>query len=152
VPQGLNSYRRNASEVNRDVVRWFKRRSNRPFFLFINYFDAHGPYYAPAPYNRRFGEISSKIMSRKEYSHSKHIPYDTKLWKDDRRRIDGSWGSNRVFSFKRVKEIKKDLPLLNLHKSKNLKDFVVAVAQVFVSKKSREITQAQYRSLLEFLT
>lgn len=98
------------------------------------------------------GEISSKIMSRREYSHSKHIPYDTKLWKDDRRRIDGSWGSNRVFSFRRVKEIKKDLPLQNLHKSKNLKDFVVAVAQVFISKRSREITQAQYRSLLEFLT
>lgn len=98
------------------------------------------------------GEISSRITSRREYSHSKHIPYDTKLWRDDRRRIDGSWGSNRVFSFKRVKEIKKELPLQDLHKSKNLKDFVVAVAQVFITKKSKEITPAQYRSLLEYLT
>ncbi len=36
--------RRNAREVNRDVIRWFHHRSDRPFFLFINYFDAHEPY------------------------------------------------------------------------------------------------------------
>jgi arylsulfatase A-like enzyme len=58
VPQGLNSHRRNAADVNQDVVRWFRHRSNRPFFLFINYFDAHGPYYAPPPYDNRFGRIS----------------------------------------------------------------------------------------------
>ena len=62
VPQGLNSYRRNAADVNQDVVRWFGRRSSRPFFLFINYFDAHGPYYAPPPYANRFGKISEAAV------------------------------------------------------------------------------------------
>ena len=62
VPQGLNSYRRNAADVNQDVVRWFRHRSSRPFFLFINYFDAHGPYYAPPPYANRFGKISEAAV------------------------------------------------------------------------------------------
>ena len=45
--------RRDAGQINRDVLRWFRHRSPRPFYLFINYFDAHEPYlnlrtYAPA--------------------------------------------------------------------------------------------------------
>jgi len=53
--------RRNAAQVNRDVVRWLRRRSNRPFFLFINYFEAHQPYRASAPYDRRFGRVSESM-------------------------------------------------------------------------------------------
>ena len=48
-------YRRNAQELNADVFRWLRNSSPRPYFLFINYYDAHGPYLAPAPYDRRFG-------------------------------------------------------------------------------------------------
>ena len=58
IPQGLNSFRRNAAQVNQDVVRWFRHRSSRPYFLFVNYFDVHGPYYAPPPYDNRFGAMS----------------------------------------------------------------------------------------------
>jgi len=53
--------RRDARNVNRDVLRWFRRRPSRPFFLFINYFDVHNPYLAPAPYDRRFGQISEPL-------------------------------------------------------------------------------------------
>jgi arylsulfatase A-like enzyme len=51
--------RRNAGQINRDVLRWFHRRSPRPFFLFINYFDAHAPYLPPPKYASRFGYVSS---------------------------------------------------------------------------------------------
>ncbi len=56
--------RRNARQVNGEVLRWLRRRSNRPFFLFINYFDAHQSYLAPPPYDRRFGPISDALVRK----------------------------------------------------------------------------------------
>ncbi len=56
--------RRNAGEVNRGVLRWFRQRSTRPFFLFINYFDAHEPYFAPPPYDRRFGQVPDAVQRK----------------------------------------------------------------------------------------
>jgi arylsulfatase A-like enzyme len=55
---------RNASDVNRDVLRWHARRSSRPYFLFINYMDAHRPYLPPAPYDHRFGVIPKRLLRR----------------------------------------------------------------------------------------
>ena len=54
--------RRDARDLNREVFRWFHHRSTRPFFLFINYFDAHDPYWAPPPYDKRFGTISEDAI------------------------------------------------------------------------------------------
>ena len=51
-----------AAQVNPNVLRWLQRRSGRPFFLFVNYFDAHSPYMAPSPYNRRFGLASDALL------------------------------------------------------------------------------------------
>ena len=42
---------KNAELVNGEFLRWLDRRpSSRPFFAFLNYFDAHMPYLPPAPY------------------------------------------------------------------------------------------------------
>jgi arylsulfatase A-like enzyme len=39
-----------ADEINQRVLRWLESRDERPFFLFINYMDAHVPYNsAPRP-------------------------------------------------------------------------------------------------------
>ncbi|MGH9360231.1 MAG: sulfatase, partial [Terriglobia bacterium] len=55
---------RTAADVNRDVVRWEKHRDRtRPFFLFINYMDAHRPYLPPSPYDRRFGKMSGSLLA-----------------------------------------------------------------------------------------
>jgi arylsulfatase A-like enzyme len=54
-------YRRNAEELNRSILRWFRHRAKRPYFLFINYFDAHDPYLTGGSYNHRFGSISSSL-------------------------------------------------------------------------------------------
>ena len=56
--------RRDASELNADVFRWLRGRSAQPFFISINYFDAHAPYLVPAPYNRRFGELPRALIRR----------------------------------------------------------------------------------------
>jgi len=56
--------RRNASEINRDILRWFRARSPRPYFLFVNYYDVHDPYWAPPPYDAHFGRISNALLKR----------------------------------------------------------------------------------------
>ena len=51
----LNIYR-NAGELNDDLFPLLRRlgSSRRPFFLFLNYMDAHAPYLPPSPYDRLF--------------------------------------------------------------------------------------------------
>lgn len=51
--QHLN--RKTADQVNAEALRWLDRERSRPFFLFLNYFDAHDPYLPPPPFNTRFG-------------------------------------------------------------------------------------------------
>jgi arylsulfatase A-like enzyme len=46
--------RRPGSHVTSALLRWIDRRGSRPFFASVNYFDAHEPYLAPAPFNRAF--------------------------------------------------------------------------------------------------
>ncbi len=53
-----------AEEVNHDLFGWYQQRSGRPFFLFVNYFDVHEPHIAPAPYDRRFGQISRAAIEQ----------------------------------------------------------------------------------------
>jgi arylsulfatase A-like enzyme len=47
---------RNAREINETVFSLLDSatRANAPFFLFVNYMDAHDPYLPPPPYNRLF--------------------------------------------------------------------------------------------------
>ncbi len=44
-----------ASEVTASALEIVETRSDRPLFLFLNYFDPHGPYEAPAPFGGTFG-------------------------------------------------------------------------------------------------
>ncbi len=46
--------RRRASDVNDALIAWIGRRGDRPFFAFLNYFDAHEPYLPPAPFDTLF--------------------------------------------------------------------------------------------------
>jgi arylsulfatase A-like enzyme len=51
---GLQS--RGAREINADFLNWLnRRRSDRPFFAYLNYFDAHEPYVPPAGHEGHFG-------------------------------------------------------------------------------------------------
>jgi arylsulfatase A-like enzyme len=45
---------RQADDVSEKFLRWVDRRGSRPFYAFVNYFDAHAPYFAPSPFNVAF--------------------------------------------------------------------------------------------------
>ncbi|WP_165233295.1 sulfatase [Aquisphaera insulae] len=49
-------YRKSADMLNRDALAWLdaEGREGRPFFLFLNYFDAHSPYVPPGGAPRPF--------------------------------------------------------------------------------------------------
>ena len=52
VPAGFD---RRADETTDVALAWLARRGkDRPFFLWVHYFDPHQPYTPPAPYDRRF--------------------------------------------------------------------------------------------------
>jgi arylsulfatase A-like enzyme len=52
--------RRSADAVNEGVVRWLRSRGTRPYFAFVNYFDAHEFYLPPAPFATMFGPDSAR--------------------------------------------------------------------------------------------
>ena len=53
---GATSVRKTAETLNRDVVGWLTRRpADRPFFVFINYYDAHRPHILHGDPQERFG-------------------------------------------------------------------------------------------------
>jgi arylsulfatase A-like enzyme len=49
-PPSDQAGRIDAVEINRRLLRWMDRRAKRPFFAFLNYFDAHAPYFPPEPF------------------------------------------------------------------------------------------------------
>jgi arylsulfatase A-like enzyme len=55
--RSLDTDRKGAAEVNRELLDWLAQRTQpeRPFFAFLNYFDAHDPYHLVPGRLRRFG-------------------------------------------------------------------------------------------------
>lgn len=43
-----------APTITGGFLHWLDRRGDRPFFAMLNYYDAHGPYLPPAPYDTLF--------------------------------------------------------------------------------------------------
>ncbi|MBC7792017.1 MAG: sulfatase [Anaerolineae bacterium] len=52
-PAGLN--RRSVTQINESVFSWLEGVKGRPFFVFVNLFDAHGPLFPPPPFDTLFG-------------------------------------------------------------------------------------------------
>jgi arylsulfatase A-like enzyme len=49
--------RRWADDINDAALDWIDRDQNRPFFVFLNYFDIHDPYVPPQPYRSMFSPL-----------------------------------------------------------------------------------------------
>ncbi len=47
--------RKDADKINADFLSWLPTTKGRPFFAFLNYFDAHAPYFTPDRADRHFG-------------------------------------------------------------------------------------------------
>jgi len=70
--------RKPAPRVTKDFLRWIDRiPSERPFFAFLNYFDAHQPYLPPADFAQKFGhtDLLNKYLTR--YDHKPCLPSNT---------------------------------------------------------------------------
>jgi arylsulfatase A-like enzyme len=63
--------RKDAAAVNRELVDWLSRRPRpeRPFFAFLNYFDAHSTYELPAGNFHRFGGKPADARQRAMIDH-----------------------------------------------------------------------------------
>jgi arylsulfatase A-like enzyme len=61
--------RRPANQVNQAMLRWIAGRGPHPFFVFMNYFDAHQPYLPPQPFNLAF----SSTQPRYWYDDRHHV-------------------------------------------------------------------------------
>jgi arylsulfatase A-like enzyme len=53
----FNGHRKDAAAINRELLDWLssRRQPERPFFAFLNYYDAHYPYQLPELSVHRFG-------------------------------------------------------------------------------------------------
>ena len=50
--------RRSARQINQHALRWIESNPRHPFFVFLNYYDAHDPYLPPEPYLHRFTKVA----------------------------------------------------------------------------------------------
>ncbi len=64
--QAVDTDRKGASVVNRELLDWLSHRAQpeRPFFAFLNYYDAHYPYQLPPGRLHRFGVEPSNNYQR----------------------------------------------------------------------------------------
>jgi arylsulfatase A-like enzyme len=66
--------RKDARTINRDCLAWLSSRpQGRPFFVFLNYFDAHDPYIAAKDAPRHFGlrpETAQEIAALRDWLHN----------------------------------------------------------------------------------
>jgi arylsulfatase A-like enzyme len=57
---------KSAEQVTDAFLGWLERRPDRPFFVFLNYFDAHDPYEPPAPFRTMYGTAPDHELSDDE--------------------------------------------------------------------------------------
>ena len=53
----LSDRRKDAAQINNDAMAWISKQEGRPFFIFVNYYDAHAPYLPPR-------DAQAKVSSR----------------------------------------------------------------------------------------
>lgn len=70
--------RKDAASVNSSFLRWLSiQDQQRPFFAFLNYFDAHEPYLPPKPFDEQFGP---KRAYGAEFFHMAHFATRRAKW------------------------------------------------------------------------
>jgi arylsulfatase A-like enzyme len=56
--------RNDAPTITRRFLRWLPSAKGRPFFAFLNFFDAHAPYRPPPPFDTAFGPARTQVVQR----------------------------------------------------------------------------------------
>jgi arylsulfatase A-like enzyme len=55
-----------ARQINRRVTHWLDNHARAPFFLFVNYMDAHWPYRPPEPFDELFPASGTTDLGQEE--------------------------------------------------------------------------------------
>lgn len=63
--------RKSAADLAEEFLEWVGQNPSRPFFGFINYFDAHEPYLPPEPYASAFAS-SNTVRNNLDMLHMQH--------------------------------------------------------------------------------
>ncbi|HTM89475.1 MAG TPA: sulfatase [Terriglobales bacterium] len=65
--------RQDASEINQDALRWL-RHGSAPFFVTVNYFDAHEPLLPPSSYFHRFSTLRVPLKGQYNWPGDIQLP------------------------------------------------------------------------------
>ena len=68
-----------AEQINRRALPWIERMADRPFLLFINYFDPHDPYLPPEEFRYHFLDTSKLIGGVKATPEQLLALYDAEI-------------------------------------------------------------------------
>jgi arylsulfatase A-like enzyme len=63
--------RRSADDISSSFLHWLDGRPPRPFFAFLNYYDAHEPYLPPEPFLSRYGPQGSRQLGMMDHSRTR---------------------------------------------------------------------------------
>ena len=58
---------KSAEMVREEFLTWLDREPERPFFAFLNFFDAHSPYVSPPEFMDRFGPATRRPLESRLY-------------------------------------------------------------------------------------
>ncbi|MEO8636964.1 MAG: sulfatase [Gemmatimonadales bacterium] len=83
--------RRKAPAITDGFLAWSGSDTARPYFAFLNYYDAHHPYLPPAPYDRRFAPDSQRVFVPWDVDDAK-IKYTPAMLAEARNAYDGAIG------------------------------------------------------------
>lgn len=94
---------RPAAQTTQSALQWLRRKADRPFFLWVHYFDPHVPYAPPPPYNTMHdpnfkGEINSDLYhlnaSQREawFQDKKAVRHMTALYEGEISFVDAEIG------------------------------------------------------------
>ena len=68
-----------ASQVTTSALNWLERRREKKFFLFLNYFDPHGPYSPPEGFALRFLPKGTNFTGREPTLEEINALYDAEI-------------------------------------------------------------------------
>lgn len=75
VEPSKTGWSRNAAEINRDVYTWLNTVDDNPFFLFINYLDAHEPYFGHRQFAESFNQSAEGGSSTDLQRYQQEVAY-----------------------------------------------------------------------------
>ena len=77
--------RKRGNRVTKEVLNWLEHRSGRPYFVFLNYYDAHTPLLPVAPYDTLFvrgGRTQLEQMLAASYADKKPSKEELEIRRD----------------------------------------------------------------------